>query len=91
MRSASQAFKALGMGANFMTENPVKYGFIGDDYVYEIADGLFLSDYLVGVSVRRIGSDGTMDEFSREWSDMVLSLEAADEWVELAQEARRMK
>ena len=88
-RSARDEWRALGMGVNFMTPTTVTYGFVDDEYVYEISEGWFCPDYLVGVSVRRIGSDGTMDEFSREWSEMVLSLDAADEWVELVREAAK--
>ena len=85
-RSASQIWHSFDMGPNFMTPDVIKWGFIGDDYVYELSKGTgFVGEEIIGVTVRSM--EGEHDEFSREWSELQFSLASAHEWIELAREA----
>jgi hypothetical protein len=68
-----------------MTPDAYEYGWIGDDYMYELSEGKGLvGEPIFGVSVRLIS--GGRDEFSRDQSDLVMSRKAAREWIETARE-----
>ena len=87
-KSASQIWHSFDIGPNFMTPDVIEWGFVGDEYVYELSKGTgFVGEEIIGVSLRHRRKGGDNDEFSREWSEMVLSLEAGHELIELAREA----
>ena len=72
-------FKSHMMGPNFMTPEPVSYGYIGTQWVYEISTGTgILGEPMWGVSV----IDKETGELQREMSELVASKQAAHEWVE---------
>ena len=84
-RSASQIWHSFDIGPNFMTPEVIEWGFVGDEYVYELSKGTgFVGEEIIGVSFRPIDGGGSNDGWSREWSDMVISLEAGHELIELA-------
>ena len=75
---ASVVFKSHMAGPNFMTPEPVSYGYIGQQFVYEISTGTdFLNEPMWGVSV----IDKETGELQREMSELVSSRDAAYEWV----------
>ncbi|RLA44344.1 MAG: hypothetical protein DRR06_09910 [Gammaproteobacteria bacterium] len=78
-KRASTTFKSLVSGPNFMTSEPFSYGYIGTQWVYELAEGIgIMGERIYGVSVlhRETGA------INHEMSSMVSSKEAAHQWVE---------
>ncbi|RLB60888.1 MAG: hypothetical protein DRH08_14730 [Deltaproteobacteria bacterium] len=81
MRKASDVFKDIGV--NFVTEEPVAYGWINDDLAYEIATGRgIFGEPVWGVSVRSKSNP----KVSHDASMMVADRGAADEYVALLKE-----
>lgn len=84
-RSASQIWRSFGIGKNLMTPDVIGWGFVGDEYVYELSKGTgIVGEEIIAVSLRHIEKGGDNDGFSREWSGMVMSLEAGHELIEMA-------
>jgi len=81
MSKASSVFKEIG--ANFVTDEAISYGWVNDDLAYEIARGRGIwGEELWAVSVRSKANP----RVSHDASQMVLDRAAADEYVELLKE-----
>ncbi len=71
------------IGINFMTSQPVTYGWVSDDVAYEITEGIGIAgERIWGVSFRNKWEP----KKATDYSSMVISREAADEYVELIRE-----
>lgn len=84
-KNAAMSWWYLDLDVNFVTPTPIEYGYIGNNYVYEIAKGSWMGTPVVGLSVRKRGmkvrGPDDHDEFGQAWSATFQSVEEAQRHV----------
>lgn len=86
MKIASTEFNKCVNGPNFMTPDVIEYGFINKckgNYVYELSEGDFLDDHLIGVTIMNTETKSAVNE----WCEMFYDEQEAREFIEQARMA----